>query len=282
MGSTFSGRLFVAASKNEIPLHLFPLISKSLQSALESSSEFYIALSGGSLPSFLSTLPDYFQEQNIDPQWEKWHVVLADERLVHSTHADSNLKALRDCFLDKVPIPTSQIYGIDESLLNGEKIRHIKVAEEYQKRVFPQSDKREYLIDCCLLGFGPDGHTASLFPSHELMNEKSLLVAGIADSPKPPPERITLTMKVFDELSRNVIFVGAGESKAPILEDIFESNIRITKVFGGDKECVVQMKPLSKQQYPCGSIRPRKGGLYYITDASGAESLQYANQCCSL
>ena len=105
--------------------------------------------------------------------------------------------------------------------------------------------------------------------------------AGIADSPKPPPEIITLTMKVFDELSRNIYSVGAGGPEASILEDIFENKIRTMKDYGGNMECVVQMKPLSKQKYLCGSIRP-KGGLYYITDTSGAESVEFRNQCCSL
>lgn len=269
-------KLFIAHDKEAIKTSLYPLIHKSLQTAFQSHSEFYIALSGGSLPALLSDLPQSFTDANIDPQWEKWHIVLADERLVPSTDPDSNMKAVKESFLDSVPVPSDQIYGIDESLLTSDGKIHEISAKEYQERVFkkPLENKRDCLLDCVLLGFGPDGHTASLFPGHALLDEMEALVAGIEDSPKPPPHRITLSMKVFNELSRNVIFVGAGASKAPILSDIFE---KVYLTCGGRKpmECNVKMMELSKQKYPCGMIRPKSGGLTYVTDRSGAGDLVF-------
>jgi len=209
--------------------------------------------------------------------------------LVSSSDPDSNLKALKECLLDQVPIPPNQIYGIDESLLSPDSTDlHKIVARDYQERVFgtalsdPESTDTDYLLDIVLLGFGPDGHTASLFPNHELLNEHELLVAGIQDSPKPPPKRITLSMKVFNQLSRNVIFVGAGESKAPILKDIFDRVHLTSEGHGHSKECVVEMKAVEEQQYPCGMIRPRGGGLVYVTDSSGAQDLELIANCCSL
>ena len=282
-------KLYITPTKSGIPSALYPLIHKSLQSALEKSSPYYIALSGGSLPSLLKDLPESFTRANIDPQWEKWHIILADERLVPGTDPDSNLKALKESFLDQVPIPADQIYGIDETLLSSDGDEtaplHEIMAKEYQKRVFDDGvckiSDREYYLDCVLLGFGPDGHTASLFPQHELLNETKLLVAGIQDSPKPPPNRITLSMKVFNEQSKNIIFVGAGGSKAPILKDIFEQ-IHITSEEGDSKQCVAQMKDAVEQQYPCGMLTPRGGALVYITDAEGGKDLTFAQSCCSL
>jgi 6-phosphogluconolactonase len=278
-------KLYIAPTKGDISTTLFSLIHKSLQFALDKSPQFYIALSGGSLPSLLSDLPQSFTDANIDPHWENWHIVLADERLVPSSDPDSNLKALRESFLNQVPIPPEQIYGIDESQLSSGTLVHENIAKEYQNRVFDEgvckTRNKEHLVDCVLLGFGPDGHTASLFPNHALLNETQLLVAGIQDSPKPPLERITLSMKVFNEQSRYVIFVGAGESKAPILKDIFEQ-IHVTSDDGNSKQCVVEMKEVSEQQYPCGMIRPRDGGLVYITDSAGGKDLMFAQSCCSL
>lgn len=278
-------KLYIAASKDDIPGSLFPLIHKSLSLALEKSSRFYIAFSGGSLPSLLTNLAQSFTDANIDPQWEKWHVLLADERLVPSSSPDSNLKALKESFLDQVPIPPERIYGIDETLLADKASMHENAAKEYQKRVFDEGvcklKDREFLLDCVLLGFGPDGHTASLFPNHKLLTETQLLVAGINDSPKPPPERITLSMKVFNEHSRHIIFVGAGDSKAPILKDIFDQ-IHLSSEDEKSKQCAVEMKPLSEQQYPCGMLRPRGGGLVYITDSAGGQDLTFAQNCCSL
>ena len=282
-----AAKLYIAHSKDVIAASLYPLIHKAFQSALVESPSFYIALSGGSLPSLLSDLPLSFHTAGIDPQWEKWHVLLADERLVTSSDPDSNLKALKESFLDHVPIPLSQIYGIEESLLktdNGISCRHEVVAQEYQNRVFsePIGNGRRYFIDCVLLGFGPDGHTASLFPNHKLLCEYDLLVAGIKDSPKLPLERITLTLKVFNEMSRNVIFVGAGESKAPILRDIFERVHLVSEEVTKTKSCVVEVKDLKHQKYPCGMIRPIDGGLVYVTDTGGAQTLTITQQCCSL
>jgi 6-phosphogluconolactonase len=280
--------LYVAHSKEDIPEQLFQFIHRSLLNALQDSSEFYIALSGGSLPSLLTFLPQSFTSAKIDPQWDKWRVILADERLVQSTHPDSNLKSLKECFLDKVPIPADKIYGIDESLLTNEHSWVDNIAEEYENRVFSavrRDRRRGYLVDCVLLGFGPDGHTASLFPNHDLLEDQSgKLVLGIMDSPKPPPQRITLSMNCLNEVSRNVIFVGAGESKAPILRDIF-LNVKheATEHYGKVKKYVATMKDVRHQRYPCGMIRPKDRRLVYITDASGAEELLRDQHCfCSL
>ena len=114
---TEQAHLLVCDTKESIPQALFPLIHASFEKALQSTGSFKIALSGGSLPSFLSELPRSFEAAGLSPQWEKWHVILADERVVPSTDNDSNMKALFDSFLNDIPIPREQIYGINEDLL---------------------------------------------------------------------------------------------------------------------------------------------------------------------
>lgn len=122
-------------------------------------------------------------------------------------------------------------------------------------------------------GFGPDGHTCSLFPNHALLEEQSVLVANIDDSPKPPPSRITLTFPVLNSLSRGVIFCGAGASKSPILRAVFgdgtatsDNEVECT----GAKAFILELK--DPPPYPCAMVRPvSENSLTWVVDSDAAD-----------
>eukprot|EP00956_Cyclotella_meneghiniana_P035959 scaffold119846_cov93-Cyclotella_meneghiniana.AAC.6 len=199
-----------------------------------------------------------------------WHVLLADERCVPSTDGDSNLLAIREFFTEHVAIPKEQVYGIDETLL---KSGSRAVASAYQKTVESLLQKSGDMFDCVVLGFGPDGHTCSLFPNHALLEEQSVLVANIDDSPKPPPSRITFTFPVLNSLSRSVIFCGAGESKGPILEAVFGTGTATTDneiEYAGAKAFILEL--IDPPPYPCAMVRPnRESSLTWVVDADAAD-----------
>jgi len=271
----YKAKVLIAPSKSSISNTLADQIVQTCQVALELRDIFTIALSGGSLASFLQTLSARFEKAGVDPEWRKWHVLLADERCVVSTDADSNLGSIRTNFTNNVPIPTKQIYGIDEAFLKLNESTEI-IAISYEEEVVkPLLQKCSGMLDCVVLGFGPDGHTCSLFPNHPLLNEHTRLVAPIDDSPKPPSSRITLTFKVLNKLSRQIIFCGAGSSKRPILEAIFENGK--TKPQTSNKAANVKMLEVEMTNpapFPCGMVRPQgKDSLVWVVDADAADDV---------
>lgn len=85
----------------------------------------------------------------VDPQWSKWHVLLADERCVVHSHEDSNMGAIRTNFTDGVDIPREQVYGIDEALLSAGSEA---VAQSYNDHVLkPVLERSGGKLDCVVL-----------------------------------------------------------------------------------------------------------------------------------
>ena len=102
---------------------------------------------------------------------------------------------------------------------------------------------------------GPDGHTASLFPGHELLLEEDRWVAYIGDSPKPPPKRITFTYPVINHAAR-VAFVAVGKEKVDMLESVLDDpevglpSARVKPVFPGKLLWFVDDAAAAKVKYP--------------------------------
>lgn len=259
----YSARLSEAPSKNTIPILLHPRIIASCQVSISKRDAFTIGISGGSVPEFLSSLPSSFEKAGIKPQWEKWHVFLADERCVPSDDEESNLKNITDQFLHQVPIPKEQIYSIDEGLDSLDS--PAQIADWYESNVFkPLLEKSNGKLDCLLLGFGPDGHTCSLFPNHPLLEENEKYVASLEDSPKAPPKRITLTFKALNECFRNIVFCASGPGKHQILSQLWDVDENRTTV-------VVMRDPAP---FPCGMVRPKDGQVTWVVDKDALRGVE--------
>lgn len=97
-----------------------------------------------------------------------------------------------------------------------------KVAKDYEATIRKDFNMPTGVpsFDLLLLGVGPDGHTASLFPGHGLLDVTDRLIASISDSPKPPPQRITMTFPLINN-ARFSIFAVPGKGKADIIKKIF-------------------------------------------------------------
>ncbi|KAI5780283.1 hypothetical protein DFH27DRAFT_583791 [Peziza echinospora] len=228
------------ANSAELSTSLSTYILQAQSASLARHSRFRVAVSGGSLPSILAS-----PSLTLNPatQWSKWDIFFADERAVPLDHPDSNYGLLKTVLLDHIPLdhihghPT--VYPIDESLLHDTQ----ELADAYEQtlvRSFAAKDAvKTPIFDLILLGCGPDGHTCSLFPGHELLREDIAWVSPIEDSPKPPPRRITLTLPVVAHAVK-VVFVAVGAGKKEVLKTIFERPeeglpCSLVNLAGGDK-----------------------------------------------
>jgi 6-phosphogluconolactonase len=150
------------------------------------AAPFRIALAGGSTPR-----PVYERLAGLDLDWASWHVWWSDERLVPPDHPDSNERMAREALVDRVPIPDEQIHPL----------RSAEVA-------LPDR------FDLVLLGIGPDGHTASLYPGHPTL-EASEPIAYVEHPGLPPDHpRLTFTYPLINSARTAAFLVGNGEKVA--------------------------------------------------------------------
>lgn len=240
---------------DELSTDLAEYISELSEASVKERGVFAIALSGGSLISLIRKLCEAPYSKTVD--WSKWYIFWVDERVVAKNHADSNYKLAKDGFLSKVPIVPSHVHSINDT------VSAEKAAEDYEfvirqlvrTRVISVSDVSDCpKFDLILLGMGPDGHIASLFPDHSILDEKDEWVTFVTDSPKPPPERITFTLPVINSAS-NVAVVVTGSSKAEA------AHLAIDDV-GPDV-------PPS----PAKMVQPTKGKLIWYLDKAAASKL---------
>lgn len=170
----------------------------AIAQALQEGSRTLV-LAGGTTPARCYEL---LAEQEVE--WGRVTVLFGDERCVPPDDPDSNYRMARETLLDKVAPATV----------------HRMPAE-----LGPDEGAAEYLaivealapLDVVVLGIGEDGHTASLFPGHPVLDAKGL-VSGVRNSPKPPPERVTLTMAALQGARQVIILAtGAGKAKAVAL-----------------------------------------------------------------
>ncbi len=213
--------------------------------AVARRGRFTVAFSGGSLPALVCPPLVTVLAAQID--WSAWHLFFADERWAPRDHPESNYRLLREQLLDHVPIPPDQIYAMDEELPPA------AAATAYAAKlaaIFGAAQPPSF--DLLLLGMGPDGHIASLFPDHALLAEGERWVAAIADAPKPPPYRITFTLPLLNR-ARQVSFVVTGRAKAAVVAQIFT-------------------KPPTTA-LPASLVRPPNGSLDWFLDQDAATEL---------
>jgi 6-phosphogluconolactonase len=176
--------------------------------------------------------------------WAQISVIWCDERMVPADSPESNYKLARETLLDHVPIPSEQVYPVATSY------EPERAAAIYDRQLAALLE-RHGRIDIALLGMGPDGHTASLFPAHpQLDAPPELLAVSVLDAPKPPPVRVTLTPAALNRTA-HAIFLVAGADKAAKVRDALRG-------------------PFDPRATPAQIVRPHDGQVIWMLDQAAA------------
>ncbi|MDT5019961.1 MAG: 6-phosphogluconolactonase, partial [Mycobacterium sp.] len=179
--------------------------------AIAARGQAQIVLTGGGngnkLLSFLAA-----QTGRID--WTKVHLFWGDERYVTEDDDERNDKQAREALLDHVDIPARNVHAMPAA--DGEFGNDLAAAAlAYEQILAANAEPGDPApnFDIHLLGVGPEGHINSLFPDTPAVRETTRLVVDVEDSPKPPPQRITLTLPAIQR-SREVWLLVSGAEKA--------------------------------------------------------------------
>jgi 6-phosphogluconolactonase len=220
-------------------------------SAVAERGRFTIALSGGSTPRNLYTLIAANASSSLP--WDRMFFFWGDERHVPPDDPESNYRMAKETLLSKVAIPPANIFRIPAE--NPDAAAAAEAYEETLRTFFGVAPGEFPRFDLILLGIGPDGHTASLFPDTLALQEKSrLVVANWVE--KLETSRITLTLPVLNA-ARCVAFLVSGTDKAAALHEVLEGNA-------------------AAEKYPSKLVRPASGKLIWFVDRAAASELSAA------
>jgi 6-phosphogluconolactonase len=179
--------------------------------ACAAPGRFAIALSGGSTPKRLYRLLAQTPLRDQMP-WRRVHLFWGDDRFVPRDNPDSNYGMANEAMLSHVPIPAENIHGIP---YGGGLAEAARQYERALKSYYGADtlDPARPLFDVVLLGMGPDGHTASLFPGKPALDERRRWTVDVPEPGlNPHVPRVSLTFPALDS-SRSVAFVAAGADK---------------------------------------------------------------------
>jgi 6-phosphogluconolactonase len=221
-------------------------VARRLRGAVAARGRAVVALAGGATPRRLHALladPAGPCASTLD--WTRLHVLLGDERCVPPDHPDSNYRMVRETLLGRLPIPPRQVHrwlGEDP-----DPAREAARQDGALRALFPAGVPR---LDLVVLGMGPDGHVASLFPDTAALEER---VAWAAASwvPRLGTHRLTLTLPVI-QAAGAVLLLATGRDKAAAAARACE-----------------QPGP-----WPVQRIRPASGDLTVVLDAAAARDLR--------
>ena len=238
--------LHIAKDPAQLSENLAAWISNYILEVLQSQPRFSFVLSGGSTPKALYHLLAK-EPYNVMIPWEKLDFFWGDERAVPFEDSRNNALMAYDTLLNHLPVQPEQIHVMRTDIKPEESAAaYEKLLEHY----FKGSSKT---FDLVLLGMGDDGHTLSLFPGTEVVNEKEAWVKAFF-LPAQDMYRITLTAPVVNKAGC-IIFMATGNAKALTMKSVIEGEY-------------------NPDLYPSQQIRPESGELHWFVDEAAAGAME--------
>ena len=208
---------------------------------------FTVALSGGSTPKALfQLLADPDEPFHTQVPWTRAHFFWSDERHVPPDHPDSNYRMAHEAMLSRVPVPESNVHRV-----HSENPDANAAAAEYEQTILQLTKQTLPQLDLILLGLGPDGHTASIFPGSEVLHETKRLVAAPWVE-KFNAYRITMTLPLLNNGAAVLFLVSAAE-KAEIVKQVIEG----------------------PKLFPAQHVEPTHGQVIWMLDKDAAKNLNH-------
>jgi 6-phosphogluconolactonase len=228
-------------------------LARKARESVRARGVFTWVLAGGSTPQTLYQLLARNYRDSLP--WPQVELYFGDERCVGIRHRESNYRAAWETLLSRVPVSRRRIHRMHAEL------RPLSRAAAQSAREigpFPFSSRTSPRFDEVLLGVGPDGHTASLFPDAPALREKRRSVVAVRQAGQPPfVPRLTLTLPAIAS-SREVCFLVAGEEKALAVSRIFHTF------------------PKGTPRFPASLVRSQGPTLWFLDRrASSALPLEY-------
>ena len=238
--------LKIFADPEELSQFAARQFSTLAQEAINRNGRFTVALTGGSSPRRLHQLltsPPYREQI----PWQKVHIFWGDERYVPLTDDRSNAKMAFDTLLHHVDVPENQVHIMTNDLPPE------VFASQYEQIIKSYFQGAPPIFDLILLGMGEDGHTASLFPETEVLQEKEKLVSSLY-LPSQSIHRITMTAPLINQASQ-VIMLVFGKKKAETLQQVLKG-------------------PYQPEHLPVQLIQPENGEQTWLIDEEAASHLE--------
>lgn len=193
-----------APDANSLITQVIGDLTDYINNAVSNSKEVHISLTGGRAGSQIAK--QLFASPAIDSRLV--HIWWSDERYLNAGNLDRNDSVVPDDLVTK-----AQIHRLPSTDTTSDLVEAVnKASSDLHLHTTTRFCDRNVMMDISLLSVGPDGHIASLFPGHSALSSTAA-IAGISDSPKPPPQRLTWTFSTLNA-SEQIWFIATGHEKA--------------------------------------------------------------------